>query len=179
MGPLDISECISFLGVSSMLLFCIRMIPSFAEAWLCILPSFCFQINFWSFIIEDWSSWQYQVYYGYAFSSLKNNFSGWKGYWFYIKTYKGWKNRWTWRLSCHNQITKILKHLVSSALQYFLRKKQSAFSINSFYSNWKFKQFNLKCVHFIFLENIVGTCRLGSLPRNQDRVYWVFGNTEH
>lgn len=64
------------------------------KVWLWILLSFCFQIIFWKLVIEDSSSWQYLISYGYAFSLLQNNFCGWKGCRFYIKTCKSWRNRW-------------------------------------------------------------------------------------
>lgn len=49
MAPLDIYECISFLEVSSMLLFCIRMISSFAEILhfdFAFFPVFVFRLIF-------------------------------------------------------------------------------------------------------------------------------------
>lgn len=170
MGSPDISECISFLGDCSMFLFCIRMIPNFAEAWLCILPSFCFQINFWNFIIEDWSSWQYQIYCGYAFSLFKKAiFLDGRDTGSILRHINAEEIGELWRLSCHKQITKNPKFLNTlSHLPYSISpwRQHSAFSINLFYSSRKFKKFHSKCLHLIFLENIVGTCRLGRLPRN-------------
>lgn len=62
------------------------------DSEFCSVP--VFRLFFWKFIIEDSSSWQYQVYYGYAFSLLQNNFYGWKGCRLYIKICKSWRNRW-------------------------------------------------------------------------------------